>query len=131
MSVVNISRVVLFAVVLLVLRTLASAVIEGLLTNDGTSVHILVKYTIGYIFDGLVVILVFMKLARMQVRLLYVHVFLIVILQELIGAALLYAIGVANPSSPLWLVDWFVLIASVLFGTEAGRRMRVSVDNLN
>jgi hypothetical protein len=118
------SRIVIFAVILLVLRILVGAAIEGLFTSDGATSQIFFKYSIGYICDGFILILVFTKLARIQVRLLYVHVFLIVIIQELLGVALLYAIGLTNPPSPLWLVDWLVLVVSVLLGTEIGRKQR-------
>ncbi|NMW23737.1 hypothetical protein HFP05_04805 [Rhodanobacter denitrificans] len=129
MGFVNISRIVIFAVILLTLRTLVSAGIEGLLTNDGASAQILAKYSIGYIFDGFIVIFVFAKLAQIQVRFLYTHVLLIIVLQEILGAALLYAIGLTNPPSSLWLVDWAVLVVSVLIGTEAGRRLRERKDS--
>lgn len=124
----NIHRLVFYAVVLLVLRTLVSAVIEGFVMSDGTGVSVFVKYSIEYIFDGLTVILIFMKLARVQVRFLYTHVFSIIILQELFGVTLLYVLGVANPPSPLSLVDWIVLLVSALLGAEIGRRMRGPVE---
>jgi len=127
---VNMPRIVVFSVILFVLRVLVVVVIEGLFTNVEATAQIFYKLSIEYICGGLVVFFVFRKLAQIQVRLLYVHVFLIVIIQELIGTALLHAIGSNNPPSPLWFVDWVVLAVSVLLGTEVGRRLRGSVERI-
>lgn len=119
-------RIVIFSVILFALQALVVVAGDGLFTSDVDATQNFYRFLIEHICVGIVVFLVFMKLAQIQVRLLYLHVFLIVILQQLIGIALLHAIGSTNPSSPLWLVDWAVLAISVLLGTEVGRRLRVS-----
>lgn len=127
-GVLNISRIIIFAVVLLVLRVVVSAVVAGSPVSDELGAQVVVRYLIGYLLDATVVIAVFARLARAQARSPYIHAFFVVILQELLGAALLFAIGGTNSSSPLWLIDWSVLVVSVLLGTEVGRRLRVAAE---
>lgn len=128
MSALNISRVMLFAIVLLVLRVIVSAVAASPGGSDDLTAQLLLRYSLGYLLDAVVVLAVFARLARVQVQSPYIHAFCVVALQELLGFALLFAIGGTNPESPLWLLDWTVLGVSVLLGTEFGRRRRVIVE---
>jgi len=124
--IVNYSRIVTFSAILFSLQTLVVIVADSLFTSDVDAARNFHGFLIEKICVGIVVFLVFMKLARTQVTQLYFHVLLIIILQELIGIALLRTIGSTDTSSPLWLVDWVVLAISALLGTEVGRRLRVS-----
>jgi hypothetical protein len=124
----NIPRIIVFAVVLLVLRVVVSAVMAGAPASEELGTQDAVRYLVGYLLDATIVIAVFARLARIQVQSSYIHAFFVVILQELLGVALLLVIGGANPSSPLWWADWLVLVVSVLLGTEIGRRLRASTE---
>lgn len=124
----NISRIILFAIVLLVLRVIVSAVVASPQESEELNAQVVLWYLTGYLLDAAVVIAVFTRLARVQVQLPYVHAFSVVVLQALLGAALLFAISGTNPPSPLWLIDWVVLVVSVLLGTEIGRRLRVIAE---
>lgn len=125
---VNISRIIQFAIVLLVLRAGISAVTSGLDGGEDLTAHVLFGYVIGYVLDAAVVLVVFARLARVQARLLYVHVFAVVVLQELLGYTLLLLIGGAYSPSPLWLLDWVVFGTSALLGIVFGRRRRRCPD---
>lgn len=124
----NISRVIVFALVLLVLRVVISALMAGSPASEELGVQDVFKYLIGYLLDAIVVIALFARLARIQVQSPYIHAFLVVILQELLAIALLLVIGGINPLSPLWWVDWIVLVVSVLLGTEIGRQLRARAE---
>lgn len=125
MNAVNISRVILFAIVLLALRVMISAVVASPGGYEELSTQVVLRYLIGYLLDAAAVIVVLARLARVQAGLPYIHAFSVVMLQELLGAALLFATGGTNPPSSLWLLDWAVLVVSALLGTEFGRRLRV------
>ncbi|MGO1073630.1 hypothetical protein [Lysobacter sp. CA199] len=75
----------------------------------------------SYLLDAIIVIALFARLAQVQVKFLYVHAFAVVVLQEILGVALLFAIGGSNPHSQLWLIDWSVLVVSVFLGIKLGR----------
>lgn len=128
MSALSISRIVFFAIVLLVLRIIASALVVSPGEGDELTLQVVLRYLMGYLLDAAVVIAVFTRLARVQARLPYIHAFAVVFLQELLSVALMLAIGLDNPQSPLWLLDWIVLMTSVLLGTELGRRLRVIAE---
>lgn len=127
-SALNLSRVVLFAIVLLVLRITVSA-LTGSSVGSGESVgHLALRYLLDYWLDAVVVGAVFVWLARVQARLPYLHAFFVLVLHELLGAVVLFAIGGSNTQSPLWLLDWTITVLSFLLGTELGRRWRVIVE---
>jgi len=129
-DILNISRVILFAIGLLVLRVVVSAVVASPEGGEEHTAHVLFRYLIGYFLDAAVVIAVFARLARVQALLPYIHAFCVVVLHELLGFAMLLAIDGTNPQSPLWLLDWLVLVVSVLLGTAFGRRRRVGSDDV-
>jgi len=124
----NISRIITFAIILLILRVAVSFLVAGFATGEELSMRTVLNYSLGYLVDATVVIAVFAKLARVQVKLPYVHALLVVVLQELLATALTTAIVGNFASSPLWPVDYFVLVLSVLAGMEIGRRLRVVAD---
>lgn len=128
MTNLNISRIFLFAVVLLVLRVAASAVVSGFVPGEELSSQVVLRYALGYLLDAAVVIAVFARLARVQVFSPYVHALFVVLLQELLGAALSMAIAGTVSPSPLWPLDYFVLVVSVLVGMEIGRRLRLIAE---
>lgn len=121
----NIPRVFLFAIVLLVLRVVVGVVVAGFPTREEADAQLILQYLMGYMLDAIVVIAVFTRLSRVQVQSPYVHAFFVVVLQELLGAGVLFATGDTSPQSPLWVIDWVVLGMSVLLGTEIGRRLRI------
>lgn len=122
----NIYRIILLSVVLLVLRIGVEVVLgapppEGELSAQAIFIFLLKRY----LPDALVVIGTLMVLARVQVRLLYVHALCVVVLHELLGAAFLFAVGWDTPRSAFWKLDYLVLVVSAIVGTEIGRRLRV------
>jgi hypothetical protein len=122
----NISRIFTFAIALLILRVAVGIVVAGFPGHEEADSQLVLQYLAGYALDAAVVIAVFARLGRVQINSPYLHAFLVVALQELLGAALIFVIGQDNPDSPLWLIDWAVLAASVLLGTEFGRRLRLA-----
>lgn len=124
----NIPRVLAFAVVLLALRVVASIVVADPVANEAVNAEVMLKYLLRYLLDAVIVIAVFAKLARMQLQSPYVHALLVAVLQELLGAALLLATVGSHPSSPLWWLDYLVLILSILAGMAIGQRLRVGVS---
>lgn len=124
----NIRRIVVFAIVLLALRTAVSFVTAGFPTRTEVDVQLILQYSATYILDASVVIAVIAKLAKVQLQSTLLHAFLVALIQELLGTALLSALGWGNFPSPLWLLDWTVLAASVLLGVWIGRRLRPTSD---
>ncbi len=116
------------------LRVIVSVVVAGSETSEELNAQVVLRYLTGYLLDAGVVIAVFTRLARVQVQSPYVHAFLVVVLQELLGAALLLSAALlfpiigTTPPSPLWLLDYVVLAVSVVVGTEIGRRLRVMAE---
>ncbi|MEN5204265.1 hypothetical protein ABE473_07375 [Stenotrophomonas sp. TWI700] len=120
----NIPRVVVFAIALLFLRSCVSAITDSPMGSELSAAQLALRYSIDYLLDAAVVSGVFVRLALVQARSLYLHVFSVLVLHELLGALLLFAIGDTNHQSPLWMLDWAVTVLSVLLGTELGRRWR-------
>lgn len=120
----NISRIILFAIVLLVLRVVVSAVVAGPETSEELNVQVALGYLTGYLLDAAVVIAVLARLARVQVQLPYAHAFFVVALQALLGAIWLFAISGGGPQSPLWLLSYLVLTLSTIVGVEIGKWLR-------
>lgn len=125
----NISRIILFAVVLLVLRVGVSIMAGGPEPGEELTGRVVFGFLLKrYLPDALVVIAVLMSLARVQIRLPYVHALAVVVLQELLSAVLLFATGWNAPSSPFWLLDYVVLIVSAAAGTAVGIRLRAIAE---
>lgn len=127
MASLNIPRILAFAVVLLVLRIVASMVVSDPVPSESVNAEVALKYLLRYLLDAAIVIAVFARLARVQVQSPYVHAFLVAALQELLAAALLFATVGSRPSSALWWLDYLVLVLSVLAGTAIGQRLRSKV----
>lgn len=124
MATLNIARILAFAIVLLVLRVVASFVVADPVTSEVVNAEVVLKYVLRYLLDAAIVIAVFARLAQVQVQSPYLHAFIVVVLQELLGAALLFATVGSRPSSPLWWLDYLVLVLSVLAGMAIGQRLR-------
>jgi len=124
----NIPRVFVFAIALLVLRVSVSALTDSPMGSELPAVRLALLFSFDYLLDAVVVSAVFVRLALVQARSLYLHAFSVLVLHELLGALLLFAIGDTNSQSPLWLLDWAVTVFSVLLGTELGRRWRTTAD---
>lgn len=111
------------------LRVVVSAVVAGFATGEELDAQVVLQYLMGYLLDATVVIAVFTRLARVQVLSPYVHAFFVVVLQELLGIALYAAISGNVSPSPLWPLDYLILILSVLAGMAIGRRLRVVAED--
>lgn len=122
----SISRILVFTTAILVLRTLASFLIAGFATREQVDAQLILQYFLGYMLDFVVLALVFWRLAMVQTELLLFHVILVVVLYELLSVALQIILMDASPTSPLWFLDYAVLLFSVVIGTKIGKRMRAS-----
>lgn len=120
----NVPRVFAFALVLLVLRITASMVVADPVTSEAVNAEVVLKYLLRYLLDAAIVIAVFARFAWVQMQSPYIHAFLVVALEELLAAALLFATVGSSPLSPLWWLDYLVLVLSVLAGTSIGQRLR-------
>lgn len=120
----NIPRIFGYAIVLLVLRIVASFVVADPVTSDAVNAEVLVEYLLRYLLDAVILIALFTRLAQVQFQAPYVHAFLVAVLQEVLGGALLFATVGSHPPSPLWWLDYLVLLLSVLVGTAIGQRLR-------
>lgn len=121
----SVSRVILFSLVLLMLRIVVGIVMTESEPSGEVDAQVVLGYLSGYFLDTLVSVLVFARLARVQVEAPYIHAISVAVLQGLLGAVLLFAIVGTSYSSPLWLLDYAVLAVALVIGTEVGRRMRV------
>lgn len=119
----NFVRIIRFALVLLVLRIGVGFVAGGFSYDEGSATPLL-WYSAEHVLDAGVTIAVFSIAARKMEGLPYVHAFLIVLLQESMGAALLLLLNAPFPTSPFWWVEWLVLGASVLVGMQLGLQWR-------
>lgn len=124
MIAMNIRSIFGYAIALLVLRGVVSFIAAGIPMRNEVDAQLILQYFAIYILDAIVVVAVLTKLAKVQLQSTFLHVLLVVLLQELLSAALLLALGWGDSQSPLWLLDWAVLIASALLGIWIGRRLR-------
>jgi hypothetical protein len=81
-----------------------------------------------YLVDAVVVIAIFGKLAKLQFRLLYVHVVCVIALYQIISISLMLVLfgQLATVSTVKFILDWSVFGVSIIVGTEIGRRLRVA-----
>jgi hypothetical protein len=126
---VNIPRVIKFALLLFVIRVLLASLQSGPnLDAEITRTYVLSALAWMYLPDALVVILVLAIFARVQMRMPYVHSLSLIALNELLAWAVLFvaglAVGIVPSSSPLWPVDYVVLIVSATIGTAIGISLR-------
>ncbi|WP_394540693.1 hypothetical protein PRJ39_09195 [Lysobacter enzymogenes] len=129
MASMNIRRVFVFALALLALRVAVSFVAAGIPAENEAGAQLIIQYFSAYVLDAIAVVAVIARLAKVQLQSTFLHVFLVVLLQELLGAAFLSLMGWSNPRSPLWLLDWIVLAAAALLGFWVGRRLRAEVSS--
>ena len=125
----SILRILLFSVVLFLLR-IATEVVLGAPPPEGElSTSVLWNYLLrAHVPDALVMIGVFVALARVQMRWPYAHALCVIILHGLLAAALLVALGGDMQPSPLWPLEWLLMLVSVVIGTEIGRRLRARAE---
>jgi hypothetical protein len=125
----NISRIILFAVVLLVVHVLIGALIPGAEEYEEPSARVFWLVT-GYLVQAAAVIAIFVRLAQVQARLLYVHVACVLVLSELLGLAVMFALvgHLLTSSLMVTVLDYSVLFVSTVIGTEIGRRLRVAAE---
>ncbi|MGH8031884.1 MAG: hypothetical protein ACREO8_05835 [Luteimonas sp.] len=122
----------MYALLLVVLRFLVGVVIgvaDIFPLGDEFDPHAVRQYWLGYsletTFDCLVVVSLFVKLARSKAQLRWIDVLFIFILQELIGFALNFAVAGSGSPSPHLFLDYFFLLTAILAGVVIGRWMRI------
>ena len=120
----SIRRIFVYAIILLTARIAVSFVVAGFPQGEARDAQLLLQYVAGYALDAIVVIIVFARFSQVQFQSIFLHAFFVVLLQELLGAALISVLGLVNPKTPLWLLDWMVLVLSVLVGIWIGRRLQ-------
>jgi Mn2+/Fe2+ NRAMP family transporter len=125
----NISRIILFAVILLVLHVLNELFIPSVEEYEEPDARTFWLVT-GYFVQAVIVIAIFARLAKIQTWLLYVHVVCVFILCELLGFAILFALGEDPMATPfiVAIFDYSVLAVWAVIGTEIGRRLRVAAE---
>lgn len=129
MKELNISRIILFAVVLVIAHVLIGALIPSFEEYEELGARSFWLAT-EYLVQAAVEIMIFMKLARLQARLLYVHVVCVLVLYWLFGYALMFAFVGHYLTSPLMvaILDYSMFAVSIVVGTEIGRRLRVTTE---
>lgn len=125
----NISRIILFSVALLVLHVINGLFMPSFEEYEEPGARTFWLAT-GYFAQAVIVIAIFAQLARMQARLLYVHVVCVFVLCELLGFAILFALGEDPMATPfiVAIFDYSVLAVWAVIGTEIGRRLRVAAE---
>jgi hypothetical protein len=98
-----------FSVLLLVVRVALSALLTGIA---------------NYLAEAVLLSLIFAWLGSVQSKLAYLHALAVVVVHELLGIALLQALGADRSESPLWFVDWIIVIGAALLGAGIGRKLR-------
>lgn len=80
-----------------------------------------------YLVQAAIGIAIFMRLALLQTRLLYVHLTCVLVLNWLLGYAAMFALVGHIMMSPLMVavLDYSVFVMSVVVGTVIGRHLRV------
>lgn len=125
----NISRIILFAVVLLAAHVLIGALIPGFDEYEELGARVFWLVT-GYLVQAAVGIAIFVRLAWLQTQLLYVHVVAVFVFCELLGYVVMFALAGRILTSPLMVAvfDYGVFAVSILVGTEIGRRLRIAAE---
>ncbi len=125
----NISRIILFAVVLLVLQVLHGLFMPSFVAYEEPNAR-LFWLVAGYFVQGVLVIAIFAKLAKLQTQLLYVHVACVFVVCELIGSAVLFAFDEDPKTTPLIVAvfEYSVLVVWTIVGTVIGRYLRVAAE---
>lgn len=120
-------RIVLFALLLLVLRSLVAVVYPDA-ANGADNVALAKAGLVQYVVEGILIAVVFAVLARLQERAAYAAALLVVVVEEFIAWLCLALIGLfvelGDLSSPLWFLDAVALIVPAVIGTEIGRQWR-------
>lgn len=127
MKELNISRIIVFAVALLLFHILDGLLMPSFVEYEAFSARAF-WFIIGHLIQTIIIIAIFAKLAQIQTRLLYVHVACVFILCELLGFAVLLALGENILAIPIivMIFDYSFLCVLTIIGTEIGRRLRIA-----
>ena len=125
----KIFRIILFAVVLLVVHVSLGALIPSFEEYEKPGARafwLIIEYLVQATFE----ITIFAQLARLQARLLYVHLVCVLVLYWLLGYALVLAVFGHTLESPLMVavLDYSVFVVSIIVGTVIGRHLRFAAE---
>lgn len=125
----NISRIILFAGVLLMVHVLNGLFMPSFVEYEASGARAF-WFVTGYLVQAVIVITIFAKLARIQARLLYLHVACVFVLCELLGFTVLFALGEDPLAIPIIVMafDYSMLAVLTVIGTEIGRRLRITAE---
>jgi hypothetical protein len=125
----NISRIILFAVVIFAANVLIGALIPSFEEFEEPDAHTFWLVT-EYLVQVAIGTAIFVRLAWVQARLLYVHIACVLALNLLLGYAAMFALVGHILTSPLMVVvlDYSVFAVSIVVGTEIGRRLRIATE---
>lgn len=123
----NSARIIGFAVVLVVIHIFIGALIPSFDEFENPSASAFI-FVFQYVVDAVFVMALFSQLARLQRRLLYLHVACVVILYQIISITLMLVLfgQLAKVSTIEFMLDWTVFALSVVAGTVIGQRLRVA-----
>lgn len=126
-----VSRIALFAIVLFAILYGVALVVDARIEGDVVSAQQAVNYLLSrYLPIMAVVLVVFTVFGRLQEQRPFVCALLVIVLEEIIGAAHLYCwslihgFGWPPLSSPLWWLDYVSLIGTAMMGTAIGLWLR-------
>jgi hypothetical protein len=123
----NSARIISFTIVLVVIQVLIGALIPSFDGFENPSISAFI-FVFPYVVDAVFVMALFSQLARLQRRLLYLHVACVVILYQVISITLMLALfgQLAKVTKIEFMLDWTVFALSVVAGTVIGQRLRVA-----
>lgn len=129
MKKLNVSRIILFAVIILTANVLIGALIPGFEEFEEPSARAFWLVT-EYLVQAAIGTAIFVRLAWVQARLLYVHIACVLVLNLLLGYAAMFALVGHILISPLLVAvfDYGVFALSIIVGTEIGRRLRIAAE---
>jgi hypothetical protein len=123
----NSARIIGFAVVLVMIHVFIGALIPSFDEFENPSASAFI-FVFQYLVDAALVMALFSQLARLQRRLLYLHVACVVILYQIICITLMLVLfgQLATVSTIEFILDWTVFALSIVAGTVIGQRLRVA-----
>lgn len=126
----NSARILSFAAMLVVIHVLIGVLIPGFDEFENPSARAFI-FVFQYLVDAALVMALFSQLARLQRRLLYLHVACVVILYQVISIALMVALfgQLDKVSTLVFILDWTVFALSIVAGTVIGQRLSVSAES--
>lgn len=125
----NVSRIILFAVVIFVANVLIGALIPSFEEFKEPSARAF-WLVAEYLVQAAIGTAIFLRLARVQARLLYVHIACVLVLNLALGYAAMFALigHILMPPIMVAVLDYGVFAMSIVVGTEIGRRLRVAAE---